>query len=221
MPSVVFTRDGLLDSSINTCTADPATDLITVASVHGLSAGDQVRFTTTNTLPAPLDGNTRYYVLSTGLTTTALKIALTAGGAVIDITSAGTGTHTIWNNSKWDVLQTGFGYRGTYAAIDDVPIGQWAGGDLTMPAAYLGHTYNVTWIFATAVTLAVQSGSLPPGLVFNEVDDFTKTITGTPTTLGTYTFVLRASRGGGFGDATFHITVNADPDEGVGGVGGG
>lgn len=36
-----------------------------------------------------------YFVIASGLTTTALKVSATSGGAAVDITDTGTGTHTI------------------------------------------------------------------------------------------------------------------------------
>lgn len=73
-------------------TATAATDLLTKAG-HGFKNGNKVRFTTADTLPAPLAINTTYYVRDAGTDT--FKLALTDGGAVIDITTAGTGAHAV------------------------------------------------------------------------------------------------------------------------------
>ena len=54
-----------------------------------------MRFFTSGTLPAPLDPNTRYFVLADGLTTTKLKVSRTANGTPIDFTSTGNGDQTI------------------------------------------------------------------------------------------------------------------------------
>lgn len=221
MPTIALTRDGLLDTSINTCTVNTATDVITVAGAHGLSAGDQVRFSTTTTLPAPLTVNTRYYVLSAGLTSTDLKISTVVGGSPVDLTTTGTGTHTIWKNSKWEDMQTGLGYQGAYVVIDDIPLGAIGSGDVTLPDGYLGHVYSTTWTATTSFTVALLSGSLPLGLTLIQPDSFSWRVSGTPTTLGTYSFVLRVSRSGAFQDGAFHLTINSDPDEGTGGMIGG
>jgi Glycosyl hydrolase family 81 C-terminal domain len=87
--------ESLFDSQINLFTVNTSTNLITVLSPHGLRAGDQVRFSTTGTLPAPLDPNRRYFVLADGLTNTQLKVSLTANGTAIDFTSIGNGEQTI------------------------------------------------------------------------------------------------------------------------------
>lgn len=77
-----------------TFTADAATDVIT-STAHGLSDGDVLLLTTSNTLPAGLSTSTPYFVRDS--TTNTFKLAATAGGTAIDITDAGTGTHK-WHN---------------------------------------------------------------------------------------------------------------------------
>lgn len=100
-------------------------------------------------------------------------------------------------------------------------ITQWRGGDFVLAEAYIGHSYDVSWGFTAPTTLSLLSGSLPPGLFLIQTGPATAGITGVPTTLGVYNFTLRATTGVAFGDSTFHITVLSDPDEGVGGAGGG
>lgn len=78
-----------------TFTADDTTDVIT-ATAHGLSDGQAVVLKTTTTLPAGLATSTIYYVRDS--TTNTLKLAATSGGAAIDITSTGTGTHTLYRS---------------------------------------------------------------------------------------------------------------------------
>lgn len=62
---------------------------------HGLQAGQPVVFSTTGALPTGLTAGTVYYVSATGLTADAFSVSATAGGAAIDTTAAGTGTHTV------------------------------------------------------------------------------------------------------------------------------
>lgn len=66
-------------------------DTITIVG-HELEAGDTIRFTTDGTLPAPLKRNRDYFVRDT--TTDTFKVAEQRGGAVLDLTSGGSGTHT-------------------------------------------------------------------------------------------------------------------------------
>ncbi|HEY5138849.1 MAG TPA: hypothetical protein VIJ25_05950, partial [Methylococcales bacterium] len=55
---------------------------------------DIVRFTTTGTLPSPLALNTDYYITSFP-TTTSVSVSATLGGTPITYTAAGTGVHTM------------------------------------------------------------------------------------------------------------------------------
>lgn len=71
------------------------TDIITV--VREFTTGEKVRFSTTGGLPAPLVILTDYYIIK--ISATEIKIATTLSNALaeigIDITTQGTGTHTI------------------------------------------------------------------------------------------------------------------------------
>lgn len=75
-----------------TFTADAASDVCT-AALHRMQDGQQVKLTSTTTLPGGLSLETVYYVRDSAANT--FKLAATSGGSAIDITSAGTGTHTI------------------------------------------------------------------------------------------------------------------------------
>lgn len=78
-----------------TFTADAGTDVIT-ATAHGWSTGDLVRTSSTTTLPGNLSAATDYFVIRTGADTlkAATSRANALAGTAIDISSAGTGTHT-------------------------------------------------------------------------------------------------------------------------------
>lgn len=84
-----------------TFTADDTTDIMTYTSVTSLPSniltGTRVRLTTTTTLPAPLATATDYYVVRLSDTTfkLATSYANAIDGTVINITTTGTGTHTI------------------------------------------------------------------------------------------------------------------------------
>jgi hypothetical protein len=72
-------------------TAVAATDRI-VRNDHVVENGDQLVFTTTGTLPAPLALATRYFAIH--VTDNFFQVALTRDGTLIDITDTGSGTHT-------------------------------------------------------------------------------------------------------------------------------
>jgi hypothetical protein len=85
----------------DTFTADAGTDTLTYTSFVNLPSniltGTRVQLTTTTTLPAGLATATNYYVirLTDGTCKLATSYANSVLGTAIDITSAGTGTHTI------------------------------------------------------------------------------------------------------------------------------
>ncbi|MFA5801529.1 MAG: hypothetical protein WC911_03540 [Thermoleophilia bacterium] len=65
-------------------------------TAHGLTAGVAVEFTNSGgALPAGLNADQTYYVISDGLTVDAFKVSTTVGGSTITLTSAGTGTHSV------------------------------------------------------------------------------------------------------------------------------
>jgi len=76
-----------------TVTISNATPGVVTWTGHGLAANTAVVFTTTGALPAGLTAGTTYYV-KTVLTADTFTVSATAGGAAIDTTDAGSGTHT-------------------------------------------------------------------------------------------------------------------------------
>lgn len=77
--------------NLGTVTADASTDKLALSG-HGMVNGTRVRVSTTDTLPAGL-GAGDYYVRDTA--TNDFKVEATVGGGAVNITSAGTGTHTV------------------------------------------------------------------------------------------------------------------------------
>src|SRR3990167_5004911 len=75
-----------------TQTFTAAVDDTITSTAHGLSNGNQVILTTTTTLPAPLTLAYGYYVINSAANT--FKLSATSGGAAVNITDTGTGTHT-------------------------------------------------------------------------------------------------------------------------------
>jgi len=73
-----------------------ATDVITLAT-HGLTTGDEVRVTSSTTVPAPLVSGTSYYAIV--VTSTTIRLADTYAFALantfINISTTGAGMHTI------------------------------------------------------------------------------------------------------------------------------
>ena len=72
---------------------------------HGFRTGEEVYVTTSGTIPAPLVSGTTYYVIESNNDTFMLATSLANCDTqtAIDLTSAGTGTHTIYSRLKPDV----------------------------------------------------------------------------------------------------------------------
>ena len=81
-------------TAVGPFTVDTSTDIVTSAS-HGLSDGTIVHVASTATLPTGLSANTVYYVISS--TSSTFKLSLTSGGSAIDISSTGSGTHSVYD----------------------------------------------------------------------------------------------------------------------------
>lgn len=86
-----------ISSVTNTITAVDTTNDYLDHTFYNLLTGTRVQFTTTTTLPAGLSLATNYYVIK--ISDTRMRVATSYANAIagtyVDITSAGTGTHTI------------------------------------------------------------------------------------------------------------------------------
>jgi hypothetical protein len=92
-----------------------------------------------------------------------------------------------------------------------------------LPDGFINHAY--AWTGDSGVgndfVASIQSGSLPTGLSLSQPTTHSWQIVGTPTTVGGFSFVFRIRRGSSYGDANCSITIQNDPDSGIGVVGGG
>lgn len=77
-----------------TVTISNASPGVVTHAAHGMSALDPVAFATTGALPAGLVAGTTYFVVASGLTSGTYSVSATPGGAAINTSSAGSGTHT-------------------------------------------------------------------------------------------------------------------------------
>ena len=83
-------------NAFNVATFLPAAVNITTNTItlnNTFTNADRVIFTTTTTLPSPLSAATIYYVV--GRTATTFQVSTSSGGAAVDLTTQGTGTHTV------------------------------------------------------------------------------------------------------------------------------
>lgn len=86
------------------CTFNNSTNIITSAA-HGLSDDDVVTFTTTDTLPAELEPNTRYWVINSDTDT--FQLSTQKDGSALAFTDNGTGTHTVNGGHGYTLLDDG------------------------------------------------------------------------------------------------------------------
>lgn len=93
-------------ASKGTCTISAANPAVVTCNNHGLVAGDGVLFSTTGTLPSPVNPKgtwsrgapTAYFVSSTGLTSNSFQMTTTplSGSTISTNGSSQSGTHTLW-----------------------------------------------------------------------------------------------------------------------------
>jgi len=84
LPTITFTT---------AVTADSTTDLLTSVVPHQLTTSDRIKLKTTGGLPTGLSTATIYYIVNP--TTYTFQVSLTSGGAAVNFTTNGTGTHSI------------------------------------------------------------------------------------------------------------------------------
>jgi len=80
-------------------------DTITIP-LHGFAANDRVMVATTGGLPAGLSASTAYYVIVVDVNT--IKLSATSGGSAIDLTTAGTGTHSVFKSTTFNNAPAGY-----------------------------------------------------------------------------------------------------------------
>ena len=97
--TIIFSPTAVVQATFTAAT----TDIIT-SNAHGLSEGDCIWVSNSGgALPAGLSASTNYYVRD--VTTNTFKVSATPMGTAVDITGAGTGTHTY--NLKGKAIYTG------------------------------------------------------------------------------------------------------------------
>jgi hypothetical protein len=70
------------------------------------------------------------------------------------------------------------------------------GPPVPLSTGFGGKSYSGAFLFTNGngpTTWSISAGSLPPGLSLNTIPNISATITGTPTTLGTFTFTVKAA----------------------------
>lgn len=78
-----------------TCTISNASPAVVTEATHGRAIGDQIEFGTSGGLPTGLTVGTTCFIISAGFGGSAYQVSLTSGGAAINTSSAGSGTHKV------------------------------------------------------------------------------------------------------------------------------
>jgi len=85
-----------------------------ITFTNAFAANDPVVFSTTGALPTGLIAGTVYHVAATGLSGSAFSVSTTPGGALINTSGAGSGTHAVTSSysalsaaAQWRFAQTG------------------------------------------------------------------------------------------------------------------
>jgi len=84
-------------AAATTCTIANGSPAVVTSTGHGLLANYIVTFTTSGSLPSPLQVGIRYYVLEDGLSSNTFRIARSPNGTAINTTSSGSGIHSFKN----------------------------------------------------------------------------------------------------------------------------
>jgi hypothetical protein len=85
-------------------TVDVSTNYLSVGNEQGFNANDKVYVKSSSVLPSPLSDNAYYYVVN--LTATTFKLSAAPSGAAIDISSAGSGKHSIHKAPGFPIVRT-------------------------------------------------------------------------------------------------------------------
>jgi len=78
-----------------TCTITIASPAVVSITAHGFGIDQQVKFSTTGTLPTGITAGTTYFVISTGYTANSFSISTTHGGSAVNTSGSQSGTHTV------------------------------------------------------------------------------------------------------------------------------
>lgn len=133
------------------------TDILTIPG-HRFVEDSKVRVTSTGTLPAPLLIDTDYFIWDDGsLGANEVKLAATLGGSPINITTTGTGTHSI-RPAPFQVVgartSQEFTGPGSFLEIELPALDSFAGGSLNIG---FFHSDDAGWTDTSAWTVGVYT----------------------------------------------------------------
>jgi len=135
--TVAATSTGVTAHPTQTFTASATTDYLT-ANGHRVKYGDQVVVSNSGgALPAGLAASTRYFAVQVGANT--LGLSSVYGGALVDLTDAGTGTNSLYvvgsvqyAFSTAAVATAGY-YRGWFTLTSGMSVETWPASQYGIP----------------------------------------------------------------------------------------
>jgi len=147
-------------TAFSTFTADAGTDIITYSGY--IDPYTKLQVSTTTTLPAGLSAATNYWTIPISGSDVTCKLATSyvnaVAGTAIDITSAGTGTHTI--NTLLPRYTSGAGVQAIFVNTNATPLGA------ATPSLSLGYTNSeATASRATPTVLPIGKTACPNGQI--------------------------------------------------------
>jgi hypothetical protein len=206
-----LTLSSNVSSTTDTIVGTPTTAGTYVFTVTSGAAVQSYTLVVTGILPATVPNATVGTAYSSGTltVTTAGAWSISAGalpsGLVLNTSSATTdsisGTPTTAGSYTFTIKSGTVAQSFTLVVTGITPT--------TLANATIGTPYSSgTLTVATAGTWSIAAGTLAPGLVLNASGSTTDTITGTPTTAGTYSFTIRS----GTVTQVYGLTVLAAPN---------
>lgn len=170
----------LMNGAATPFTADPGTDVFTSVG-HGLVAGDAVNLTTTGTLPAPLTTSTTsttgvvtetiYWVIN--VATDTFQLSASPGGSAVNVTSAGTGTHSFQKRGQFvgtfkDVSQVGYLTAAFVSNVKPAVLRyEWSADGSTRDVSLVGAGTNNNFIVESS-TAGVYVGTIVTNNILNK-----------------------------------------------------
>ncbi len=156
-------------NSLGTITVTIASPAVVSLTSHGLSLGDQVRFTTTGALPTGIVAGTDYYVST--LATNTFQIATLPSGSSINSSGSQSGTHTGW------YAPHGLGDLSTTFHLPNMS-GYWVNGhSSTYPQGFSNsaptHSHSVSSLTLASHTHSVPALTIPSQTVASHSHTFT------------------------------------------------
>lgn len=99
-PTWAAARFLTVNKTVGTPTISNATPAVVTLNSHGLIVGQEISFSTSGALPTGINVGQVYYIISAGFGANSFEISATFNGVAINTSSGGSGTHTMYANTR-------------------------------------------------------------------------------------------------------------------------